>query len=839
MVLDYNEWQKTMPQWLKDSQADLESGNVNDALKILDESQVQKKLKSVKSKEDKIFIKYAVAKQLFKIGHLEGSEKFYKQILDYFHSACVFNELAFICEHYGRYTEAVNYLYKAMKLSPDEPKIWSNLGSSLMKIGQAEKGIGLLRKAIDNHNLTDNCSAHQNLLINLHYLPDIQVSTIYEESKKWAKKHAPAHLAFSNHNNVLNSEKKLKIGYISPDFRIHSVAYFFEPLLDGHNRDQFEIYGYGNVEVPDSTTKRMIKKFDSYCNISKTNDKEVADIIKKDGIDILVDLAGHAGKSRVAVLAYKPAPIQVTYLGYPNTTGMTQVDYRLTDAIVDTDEQQKFYTEELVFLPNGFLCYGPGDEQPPFTPLPALENGYITFGSFNNSSKINPYIMKIWADILKAVPDSKLLLKFKAGKDQQVKDYYWGLFKDLGIGNEQIVISGWLPSPKHLELYNHIDIALDTYPYNGTTITCQALLMGVPTLTLAGRHHASRVGLSILSRLDMEFFAAKTPEEYVKKAVALAAKPDALANIRATMRHRLISSSLCNYKLIAGDIENAYRQMWKQYCHSRVTKKIKERFEPAKDKQQKPKVMENHDSENTKTFSKISKSNQQQNCGIFYAIWGNSEKIENSLKRSIQSVKKYHPYLPIHVERFEKENKINKTRMCDISPFEVTAFLDNDTVVLGKLDYGFQKAQQFGLACCINVNPWARRYSDERLHGDMVEYSSGVLFFTKKAKPVFNAWSDFFADVDASILLMRDEQLCYFPVADQGSFALAIQKIGFNPFILPHNWNFSPRFHTHFFGPIKIWHGYDEIPKVLLDWNVEQSAENAVIKYGEVTKQLV
>jgi len=220
-------------------------------------------------------------------------------------------------------------------------------------------------------------------------------------------------------------------------------------------------------------------------------------------------------------------------------------------------------------LPDGFLCYGPGETMPPFTPLSALKKGYITFGAFSESCKINSVVIDLWSRILKATPDSKLFLKFKAGRDDEACQMYLKRFEKAGISPDRVTISGWLSLPDHLKLYNQIDISLDTYPYNGTTTTCQALLMGVPIISLVGEHHMSRVGLSILTHLGLEFFAASTPEQYVAKATALAAKPDALAKIRASMRSRMAYSPLCNRELFAKNIEQAYRKMWQDYCRSK------------------------------------------------------------------------------------------------------------------------------------------------------------------------------------------------------------------------------------------------------------------------------
>ena len=568
----YAEWKQHRPEWLGEIRTSIDRGNIQRAEKLLAEEQLQKKLTELSDIYDVYWGKYEIALGLVRIFQGQRALQYCFDALRLAESVEIYNAIALVYNRMGKCSLAIEYLHKAKHLEPHNIAMWNNLSGPLMKLGRTREAIDLLRKAIAiNPKYKD---AYSNLLLNLNYLPDVEAAEIFVESKKRAKIQAPKKLARKKHNNSLEPHRKLRVGYISPDFKVHSVMYFFDSLLIGHDRNKFEIYGYGDVINPDQNTEKLIEKFDFYRNIKSVDDIDAAELIKSDSIDILVDLAGHTNRNRLGVLAYKPAPIQVTYLGYPNTTGMSQVDYRFTDAIADPAGSQEFYTEKLVFLPNGFLCYNPGDIQPPIRDLPSLSKEYFLFGCFNNPKKINPIIIKIWIDLLKNVPNSKLLLKFKDGNDEQIKAYLFNLFAENGLEEpkKHVMIFGPVSYESHLDTYNSIDIALDTYPYNGTTTTCQALLMGVPVITLTGEHHASRVGLDILSRLDMKFFSAQSPEDYVKKAIVLASKPDALSKIRATMRQRLAASPLCNYQLITNDIENAYRQMWHDYCRSKGVK---------------------------------------------------------------------------------------------------------------------------------------------------------------------------------------------------------------------------------------------------------------------------
>lgn len=569
----YDAWEPNRPDWLKEIRVLIDRGDIAQARKRLGEEDIRARLAEIRNSDtaSRFFVRCEIAMLLDETDQTERALQCYLDTLKIVNCAGVYNKIGMLYAALGQSTPAIDNFKKAQQLEPDGAYIWTNLAKCLMGIGRSQEALCLLRKAIAVNPRSRE--AYPNLLYGLNYLPETGASEIFEESQKWAHIQAPTLWAYMDHDNTLDPVRKLRIGYLSPDFKKHSVTYFFEPLLNGHHRDQFEIFGYGDVKKPDLVTDRLTKKFDCYRNIMGIGDQEAAKLIRSDSIDILVDLAGHTGRNRLGILAYKPAPIQVTYLGYPNTTGMTQVDYRFTDAIADTADQQRYYTEKLVFLPNGFLCYDPGEALLPVKPLPMTANKGVTFGCFNNVNKLNPMIVKVWADILNAVPNSTLILKFKEGRDPQVQAYYHNLFEEQGLGNakDRVTILEWMSNAQHLELYNRVDIALDTFPYNGTTTTCEAFLMGVPVITLVGQHHASRVGLDLLSRMGLSSFAAATPAEYVKKATALAAEPEALARLRASMRQRLMESPLCNSQQISTDIENAYRKMWQDYCGSKGT----------------------------------------------------------------------------------------------------------------------------------------------------------------------------------------------------------------------------------------------------------------------------
>ena len=504
-----------------------------------------------------------------RIGQLSKAEEWYKRILEQQPCAAVFYELGYICKRTNRLLQAVQYRRKAVEADPDNIQFRTTLAVDLIQAGQTQEGIDLLRKMVEVE--PGNADIHSKLLFHLHYLPEQNPQMLLEEHKRWGQIHAPMSMAKQSHDNIPDPDRRLRVGYISADFRMHSVAYNFEAFLSGCNQQAVEVYGYGNVASPDKMTEHLKQKFDHYRDIYNLGDKEVAHLIEQDRIDILVVIGGHTGDNRLLVMAYKPAPVQVDY-GGPSTSGMEQIDYRLTDSLLNAPESEKFHTEELVYLPGGLLCYTPPQTSPAVASLPARRNGHITFGSFNNNLKINSRIMELWARILKANNSSHFLMKFRGGYDQGVRDYYFGQFEQLGIRRERVQIHGWKSSAEHLQLYNQVDIALDTYPYNGWITTLEGFWMGVPAVSLVDKDQfISGAGLSIFSRIGLEFFAASTPEEYVAKATALAQKPDALAKIRASMRQRMLGSTLCDAKAYTANIEAAYREMWHRWCRSHGT----------------------------------------------------------------------------------------------------------------------------------------------------------------------------------------------------------------------------------------------------------------------------
>jgi len=363
------------------------------------------------------------------------------------------------------------------------------------------------------------------------------------------------------------SDRRLRVGYLSADLRTHSVAYFLEPILATHGREAAEVWCYSTLSGGDATTERLRRHADQWRWVAGQPPEAIARQILADRIDILVELGGHTSSDILRVLALGPAPVQITYLGYPDTTGVPAIQHRLVDASTDPEGADQWATEELVRLPGSFLCYQPSPYAPPVGHLPAASRGAVTFGSFNNLAKINERVVALWAKVVNAVPGAHLYVKNPSLDDPPTQERYRRLFAEHGVDRDRIELRGrTVEDGDHLALYGAVDIALDTFPYNGTTTTCEALWQGVPVVTLAGDLHMSRVGASLLAAAGLHELIAETPDDYVAVVTRLAADRDRLAYLRATLRDRLRSTPLLDGAAFTRNLEAAYRDLWRRWC---------------------------------------------------------------------------------------------------------------------------------------------------------------------------------------------------------------------------------------------------------------------------------
>ena len=457
---------------------------------------------------------------------------------------------------------------RAIALNPQHASAYGNLGSALQHQARVDEAADAFRKAIELN--PDLRVAHQNLLLALNYLPAHTPQDVYAEHVTWAQRHAN-HLGDNApaYANDRDPDRRLRIGYVSPDFRRHSVAFFIEPLLPAHDRERFEIVCYSDVRQPDETTQRLRGLADHWRDSAGQRDDVFAANVREDRIDVLVDLAGHTPGNRLLAFARRAAPVQIAYLGYPNTTGLAAMGFRITDAHADPPGgTDAFHAERLICLPRCAWCYRPSPEAPaPATAPPCAANGHVTFASFNKLAKISEPCVDVWAELLRAVPASRLMIKATALGDAQLRRQLLVRFAARNIAGDRLDILGPVgPTAEHLSMYARVDVALDTFPYHGTTTTCDALYSGVPVVTLAGPTHVSRVGVSLLHAVGLDDLAAETPQQYVEIAARLAGDRDRLSQLRRELRGRMQSSPLGDAASLARDVESAYRQCWERWC---------------------------------------------------------------------------------------------------------------------------------------------------------------------------------------------------------------------------------------------------------------------------------
>ncbi len=457
----------------------------------------------------------------------------------------------------GRTTEAQAEFAEALRLRPGYAAAHDNLGRACRAQGRMAEALRHFQLAL-GRSPSPSPATHSNFLLATNYADSLPAAEIVARHREWDARHArslrpgfpPAIAPFAG--------RRLRIGYVSPDFCQHAVAFFFAPVLAAHDRTRFEIFCYHSGSVRDAVTAQLRAAAEHWRDIAALDDDTAAGLIRRDGIDVLVDLAGHTAGNRLLVFARRPAPAQATWLGYPNTTGLAAMDWRLTDATcLPPGDDARHGPEKLLRLPDVFCCYQPPPDCPP-AETPATDRP-PTFGSFNNLAKLSPSTIRLWAQLLAAQPAARLLLKSPGANDPETQNFFRAQFASHGVAPERIRFNGEaLPMRQHLALYLGCDVALDPLPYNGTTTTCEALLMGVPVVTLAGETHVSRVGASLLRCVGLPEFVATTPAEYVSLATRLAASIPRRAELRA----RLLTSPLGDTVRFTRNYETAMLEAW-------------------------------------------------------------------------------------------------------------------------------------------------------------------------------------------------------------------------------------------------------------------------------------
>ncbi len=478
----------------------------------------------------------------------------------------IYNNLGDVLREQGKVTEAIENYRKALAIKPRDSVTYVNLGNAVFDTADVVTAMKYYQKAIEINPSDRNASS--NLLLMMHYDPSFSRKALFAEARKWAEKFTPESLMANGHDNVKDPGRKLRIGYVSGDFKNHPVGYYIETVILNHDRKNFEIYCYANQRYGDALTLKITQNVDQLRNICALDDEAAAKLIIADKIDILIDLAGHTRGNRLLLFARKPAPLQITWIGYFDTTGMKSMDYILCDKYLILEGEEKYYTEKPLYIRGCYLCLEKPDSSPAVSELPALKNGYVTFASFNNSRKLTEEVILCWAEVMSKIPHSRILLKSRVFIDKEVCKRFTLIFRQKGIGEERIKFSGHTSTEQMFAEYGEVDIAFDPFPFNGNTTTSHALFSGIPVITLSGNQYAWRMSESILTAIGREEWVARTVAEYIEKAVTLAADFSRLAEIRKNLRNELLNSSLYDGKSFTSNLEGLYRDIWKNWCRS-------------------------------------------------------------------------------------------------------------------------------------------------------------------------------------------------------------------------------------------------------------------------------
>lgn len=463
-----------------------------------------------------------------------------------------------------RIEEALESYDRALALEPQHADFWVNRATAYAKQGRLSEALESARQALAREPACE--AAWGAALFTLHYDRTLHPAALKAEHQRWAARYADPLARLKPHRNKPDPERRLRLGYVSADFRQHPVAYFLAPVLEAHDTAQFKIFCYSNSWRADAWTERLRRKAAHWRDAAGWSDLKLAEQIEHDAIDLLVDLSGHTLGNRLLVFARRPAPIALSWLGYFNTTGMAAMDYLVVDPVIAPVGEEAPFVERPLRLERCYLCYQGPEYAPEASGPPLLKRGYVTYGCFNTLTKISPEVIAVWARILHADKDARLLLKNASLSDASTRKRIWDLFARHGVAQHRVELHGASPHAELLAAYAEIDIALDPFPYNGGTTTCEALWMGVPVITLAGDRFVSRVGQTILVNAGLSEWVARNEKEYVERALELPRDPAGLAERRISQRDRLRASALGDTRAFTRRWEHALRLVWRRWC---------------------------------------------------------------------------------------------------------------------------------------------------------------------------------------------------------------------------------------------------------------------------------
>ena len=468
------------------------------------------------------------------------------------------------CDRAGRRDEADAHLAKAAALRPNDAPVQNNIATRILNSGRIPEAIAAIEKAVA---LDPSSPAfHSNLILAKLYDPKLSAADHLAEARAWNARHAvPRAKVFPSPSNIRDPRRVLRIGYVSGDFYRHPVGFFMNGPLARHDRTKFKIFCYSNGR-PDAYTEQLRHKGDIWRDIRRMSDEDLVRMIRQDGIDILIDLAGHTAANRLTTFAMRAAPIQMTGGGHTGTTGLDAIDYLISDSFETPEALSVHYSEQLIRMPHGYVCYTPPDYASTVGAPPCVEQGYVTFCCFNNIAKLNDDVAAVWSDILKSVPNARLMIEARpigqAGTAKRLRE----LFTSRGIDGKRILLGGGAPHERFLDFYTKADIALDPFPYSGGLTTLESLWMGVPVVTLPGEGFASRHSFSHLSNLGLTELVACDRADYIRIVVDLANDQARISSLRQTLRPRMAASPLTDTAGYTKALEQAYRDAWVKWC---------------------------------------------------------------------------------------------------------------------------------------------------------------------------------------------------------------------------------------------------------------------------------
>lgn len=479
----------------------------------------------------------------------------------------VLASLAVILLNKGLISQALVRAAYAIRMMPESLDAIGAIASAYGRIGDVDTALPYFDKYQQRLPFDPNLSSTR--LFCLHYKPGITAEELKQAHKEWGGRFgAKFRSEWPRHENEPVVNRKLRIGYVSGDFRHHVVGYWTKHIVTGHNRDRFEVFCFAN-NAEDEYSKHFKKGADHWISILDRSDEDAARVITDAKIDILIDLSGHTGAHRLLMMARKPAPVQATWCGYIDSTGLEAFDYVIADEVIAPSSEPSPFVEEPLRLPHAAVGFEPITDAPAIGPVPALRKGYVTFGCFNNPAKIGDEVLPVWAEILNRVPHSKLLVGYGNLDDAITKERLLGLCRKHGISEERLQLRRGKRNAILQAYSDEIDVALDTFPYNGGTTTCEALWMGVPVVALYGGHPMSRFGCSLLAHNGLPALATTSKEEYVERAVYLAGDRETLSRLRKELRGHLTNTPLFNSKLFIEGLENAYLRIFERWCQKR------------------------------------------------------------------------------------------------------------------------------------------------------------------------------------------------------------------------------------------------------------------------------